>query len=533
MANLKITFYKDYPITPESEYAPYFDTLVETGNSIYAALQYFKKVEYNTVGDFTPLQDYINVQSFAEVDGCNYVRVEVVGEYTKYYYINDIIALSEIQREGRYYRPAQVFLYEDVFLSNYYQVTPTGALNKPLVSGNVVQCNQYANLQEYIRTPPVTPRFEGQPLSPAITNYNNFVIYFTYTTDSNAIFHAISKVTADKVIIFSLVQNYSKIVRIERKFGGTFSSNINILNMYVIPYDWVAPYIVELSPPESFKGFDNDNISWDLYFLNAVSTNAPIKVASLTPTITGVFADLNKYFLKTANNFINIPWKGGTPTENNKPTVDIYIEYPAFGYSSDTITIFAIIGESVYDISNDFKIDIAINQAKLQMAQSKTSTELSQMSGVLGSVTGIIGGAAGAVGGVASGNYFGAVTAAAGGIQSAIGGIQSVVSVQEARELPSKMTIQGNAAAAITIYGGITILKLENPVNIDTIKAEIYRHGYIYPERPYLSISHLINNNCYIKLENAVIMGSFGVDISRELKERFERGIKFIRLEDI
>lgn len=536
MANLKITFYKDYPITPESEYAPYFDTLVETGESIYAALQDFKKVEYNTVGDFTPLQDYINVQSFAEVDGCNYVRVEVVGEYTEYYYIKDIIALSEIQREGRYYRPAQVFLYEDVFLSDYYQVTPTGALNKPLVSGNVVQCNQYDQLTANIQTAPISGVFNKMDIAPARqTYYNKFVLLATYADSENRIAHIVCRGTGDNGLTLADLSTYANIfsglssIRTTIELGGTqktTTENVSLLNLYILPYDWVSTWFYDFTKIiKSIIAIGIHDTEVDVTYLTGMDfetfgEGAPRLVATLTPEIyrRAGFKDLDKFYLKTANNFINIPWKGGTPSETNAPTVKIFIEIPDVGTDSDTITITAGIGGNIYDISNDFKLDVAVNQIALNMSQHKVSTALNTLTGVVGAASGV-------AGGIASGNYFGAVSAAVGGVKSITGLIEGV-------ETPAKMTIQGNASAALDLYGLITILKV-SPDNYDVISAEIYRHGYIYPERPFLSVSHLINNDTFIKLENAVINGSFGVDISRELKERFERGIKFIRLEDI
>lgn len=533
MAQLKITFYKGYPITPESEYAPYFDTPHDTAASVYSALNDYKKIEYNITGDFTPLQNYINVQSFAEVDGCNYVRVEVVGEYTKYYYIKDIVALSQIERDGRYYRPAQVFLYEDIYLSNFYQATSTGALKKPLISGNLVQCSRYEYLQDYNQTPPMPLRFEGSELINARNQYyNRFAILVTYTDNDGNIGHIVDDNLdfsdfSTRVNILSGLSAIKNTNQIGSELKE-FTHNVNLLNMYILPNDWISPFLYDFSGiVKSITAIGANNTELDVTFLTGfryetLGEGVPVKVATLTPekpvNSDGYFEDLNRYFLKTANNFISIPWKGGKMTESNKPKVDIYIEISNSGTASDTINIFAMIGETLIDISNDFKIDTAVNQAALNISQHKVSTALNVM-------TGVVGGVGGVVGGIASGNYFGAVAAAAGGVNSITG-------VFEGLESPAKMNVQGNAAAALGLYGLITILKLY-PQNNEVVKAEIYRHGYLYPEKPFISASYLINNGAYIKLENAIVNGDFGVDISRELQERLAKGVKFMRLEDI
>lgn len=533
MANLKITFYKGYPITPESEYAPYFDTLHDTAASVYAALQDYKIIEYNITGDFTPLQDYINVQEFAEVDGCNYVRVEVLGEFTKYYYIKDIVALSQIERDGRYYRPAQVFLYEDVFLSNFYQVTPTGALKKPLVSGNLIQCNRYELLQKYMRTAPVSPRFDGVELQNAVNEYYyRFAFIATYVDNDGAVGHlAISNVTTDYFSSYAqILSGLSKVRKVIELEGvqKTFEPKADLLNLYILPEPWVLPFLYDFSgTTKSITAINTHGAELSATYLTGMDVETtgfgtPIEVATLKAKLPqnseGRFEDLNKYFLKTSNNLISIPWSGGKMTEDNAPTVKVYMEIPNGGVYSDTINIYALIGDNLVDISNDFKIDTAVNQTALNASQNKVSTALK-------TITGVIGGIGGVVGGVTSGNYFGAVTAAAGGVGAVTG-------LFEGLNAPAKMTSNGNASAALFLYGLITLFKLV-PTNEDIIKNDIYLHGYIYPEKPFLSVGYLIDNFGYLKLENAVIKGEFGTDISRELKERFERGIKFIRLEDI
>lgn len=532
MANLKITFYKGYPITPESEYAPYFDTSYDTAASVYAALQDYKAIEYNITGDFTPLQDYINVQEFANVDGCNYVRVEVVGEYTKYYYIKDIIALSQVERDGRYYRPAQVFLYEDIYLSNFYQATPTGKLKKPLISGNLVQCNQYANLQEYIRTPPLPFKFEHCKLISTNSKlYDDFCILVSYTDETGGIGQVVASGTTHKwgivdlpsyVSILSGLAKLKYVIESSSGYQITTENNVKPLKMYILPKEWIKNYFYDFSDTiKSITAIDvhNAEISNITYLRGIQNIKAPLYVDTLTPEVTGEFADLTKYFFKTANNIVSIPWRGGRVTDTNKPQVDIYIEFSNAGFGADSISIFAMIGENLIDISTEFTVDTAVNEAALNNAQHKVSTAINATAGVVSSIGGVIGG-------IVSQNYFAAIS-------SAIAGVKTVTDIYAGLETPAKTNITGCAAAAIAMYGGMTILKLEDPINLDTIKTEIYRHGYLYPEKPFTPATYLIGNSVYIKLENAIVNGNFGVDISRELQERFSRGIKFIRLEDI
>lgn len=468
-------------------------------------------VTFTSQSEFCPTQRTIMIADYTQIANHTYVYVKDGDEF--YYYFIDNIEPLPIADDAPAPHPALIHISPDCMLTDFYHTDgENDTYTLPHIFGNLIQStdvwgNRYGDLP--IR--PVYNYIEGFDDEIFLNRQRYICVTFAtqYTVGAMVLNKAYDNDLIDGIV------TAANIIKIKDSKVKPSEQNVNILHIYVLPRDWLFDITSNPNSGDNYFSYETSSGKTGEALKFSLS-NLNERVAYYEPDRNKVGAG-TKIILQLATKTIDIPYAptqalDGTPFfDYHLPNINIYIN--ATNYGSDTITILMLLNGEFIDITADFEADFAVNEQRLQMSQDKIGT-------VLGTVTNAIGAVGGVVGGARSGDYFGAVSSLAAGVQGVTGQIAAL-------RAPAQAQNNGNALTAYWVYVGMRWIYLDAD-NKDQIQAEIDNHGYIYQGNfVRLTASDFRHDDVFYKLANVYCIGYFDNDTSKEIAERFERGIKF------
>ena len=294
--------------------------------------------------------------------------------------------------------------------------------------------------------------------------------------------------------------------------------NVSIVRAYIIPEEWINTY-------------GHGRVEWIAYDVNnkkiadKIDIFQPYNIESAEP-LTLVFAGnigdpfSDDYFVTPARK-IKLP-KAYSMTDGETNNASVTCKYRIYfapscaenAVGADSLRIVLSTNDPEYiDISSDYEIDFAVNEAALRQTQQKEFTAIKGIAAVVGAV-------GGAVGGVASGNYFGAV-------QSMIGGVSGALSPVFEKKNPATVKSQGGALNCSLSEEfpafGLLSYKAPSAPAVDVTK----QYGWSFIGGLEAEITHIENfsqEQVYIKTSEEVevhttdySIGSEGLEYIRDL----------------
>lgn len=505
-----IYFYKNYPFMQGGERVPW----VPKGATLEEINNYFNKLlvaMFNvTDRQFTSNQERIAVADYNAIKDCNYCRVySSQTDETVNYFITNIVVMTGAL--GKAPAPAWVYIEEDDFFNNFYGLDKNNAVKYPTVRGRVAQTTIDTALFSFERDqvqsqPPVAPIFRKTSLKYTAAEMHNDFAYIACMVDQNGRFwYAIYR--ADKTGI-RRCGTLAKAVKLHNIATGDV--NVQTVAMWLVPWSWAEAITTTLSASTIT---DNNEQTLTVYTTIMAPSGGVLKVAEYVAPYVPAYG---KLWVKTPAQAIELVTTSYATTDQRN-VISIYIEPPADGQMSNTLTIYMGVNGDLVDVTNDYTMDFAINEAAAQYAQQKVSYKINTASNVISAVGGFIGG-------VSSGNYFGAVSSAAGGIAGITGQYAAL-------KTPANMSNAGSAANAL-FYNMLAFLYNDQPANLEEIQAEINRHGWIYPSLPYTdNAENSVSAASYIKLSECEVWGAFDNNAAKQIADKFMAGVKFIAID--
>ena len=487
---------------------------VPEGATLEKINNYFNKLLVATFNvtdrQFASNQERIAVADYNAIKDCNYCRVyNSQTEETLNYFITNIVVVTGAP--GKAPAPAWVYIEEDDFFNNFYGFNENNVVEYPTVRGRVVQTTDDIALfsferDQVQRQPPVAPIFRKTSLKYEAAETHNDFAYIACMVDQNGRFwYAIYRADNTGIKRCNIL---AKAVKLHDMAIGDV--NVQTIAMWLVPWSWAAAITTTLV---SSTITDSNDQTLSVYTDILSPSGGVLKVAEyVAPHV----ADYGRLWVKTPAQAIEfVTTSYATPDQRN--VVSIYIEPPADGQMSNTLTIYMGVNGDLVDVTNDYTMDFAINEAASQYAQQKVAYKINTASNVISAVGGFIGG-------VSSGNYFGAVS-------SAVGGIAGITGQYAALKNPANMTNAGSAANAL-FYNMLAFLYNDQPTNLEEVQSEINRHGWIYPSQPYTGkAENSVSAGSYIKLNECEVWGAFDNSAAKQIADKFMAGVKFIAID--
>lgn len=506
------------------------------GATAVSALEKYKKTEIVTALQFseTQAQAVINNGDAIADSGANYMRVarttsETVGDYSTdtaaaFYWVDDIQLLAAA--EGR--TPAALVSFTpDPWLTDFFapEASPTvrGRLaqttfENSLIINEVRTCNIR---QVGIDPTKKTEYFDGgacpERFYPA-SNLDKFRVLATYASENGEIFGFMTHIDKLKHDILDVALDMSRVAKVHQGDAVAVPQDFALspLKIYILPSYWC-------------EGLENEtDTDFDLFFGGGLSVGTAgisvrrIKAGTAPDPPFEISLARRRFDPKRQRAFIGTPKRivevqtCPSGLSNDHVTFGgIFVQY-SNGSMSDALQITMYINGEFQDISDDFTIDFAVNEASLRQAQQKEFFALNAISNVVGAV-------GGAVGGFASGNYFGA-------IQSIVGGVQGLMQPAAERRQPATLRGDGNVAIAVTTEGILQGWIVSNETNTESIDAYISEYGYTLENAPFVEFSDIAINNFYM-FAAVDIVGTTGGQLSQlEIADAFRRGVRLVEL---
>lgn len=504
-----IHFYKNYPFMQNGERVP----LVPEGTTADEINNYFNKLLVATFNvtdrQFTSNQERIAVADYNAIKDCNYCRVyNSQTDETLNYYITNIVVMTGAQNKAP--APAWVYIEEDDFFDNFYGFNENNVVEYPTVRGRVAQTNALfvgtVERDQFQRQPPVAPIFRKISLKYAAAETRNDFAYIACMVDQNGRFwYAIYRADKTGIKRCSILAKAAKLHNID-----TADVNVQTIAMWLVPWSWAEAITTTLVTSTIT---DSNDQTLTVYTTIQSPSGGVLKVAEyIAPHV----ADYGKLWVKTPAQAIELVTTSYTTTDQRN-VISIYVEPPADGQMSNTLTIYMGVNGELVDVTNDYTMDFAINEAAAEYAQQKVAYKINTASNVISAVGGFIGG-------VSSGNYFGAVS-------SAVGGIAGITGQYAALKNPANMTNAGSAANAL-FYNMIAFLYDDQPANLEEVNYEINTHGYIYPSLPYKdNVQAMTGAGIYVKLSDCEVVGAFDSNAATQITNKFTAGVKFVAID--
>lgn len=295
--------------------------------------------------------------------------------------------------------------------------------------------------------------------------------------------------------------------------------NVNISRVFAIPRRWLEFFNRSAIASVTFKAAGTSELSLSgAYFIteknatDAENYYGYDMVDTLTAFRSYDITDGTKIYIRTPSRTVEL--SGNMAIQTNR-TVDIYMTVSRGG--SDLPKIFMVAGGTMIDISEDFTIDFAINEAALWEAQHKTASIMKYISTAMSAAGGV-------AGGLASQNYFGAV-------QSAVAGVTGISSMIAERTEPASVTSGGSAANGLIQIGllGAIEIRAKNELYIQSMIAQ---YGYILNSTPREVVNFSsINMRAFYKMDGVQVYGlqNGGQDAANYIAVRMMQGVRFIR----
>lgn len=461
---------------------------------------------------------------------------QTIGDYTTdtrpaYYWIDDLQFLGVPDDTES---PAAVItISPDVWLTDFFSNTPT-------VRGRLAQST--INMRATPKSPIISPvwRTGSLTMSNADTSPDagNVYVIATYSSNEGDILAFISaKATLSVAELFTQIMGGAvrvhQVITIEESTQEK-DFNVSCVRMYIVPATFLSTVdghslTTEGNESEfSYSVVDENGATISVYQFNFMGlTGSKLRHVYDVPGTSTTFVGVNaKSWIATPARFIEVP-QGLMGMEYPVPGEPSQYEYPylASVYVSganvgeDGFKIIFMVGSELIDVSDDFQVDFAVNDAAVQQAQRKNLVALQGISSVIGA-------AGGAIGGLASGNYFGAVQAIAGGVSQ-------FAQLSAARGTPAQIKGSGGALGFARMTGAFILKcamgKKENGGEISDIESEF---GWNYDNSPfvtYLNGSIALNN--YYRFDIVVVENvTGGTSAQEEIANALTQGVRFIQL---
>lgn len=522
----KLTFYKGYPFVYGSSNAGRITLPALCSHSLAqweTYLEQFSPQTFENDGVFYDEQREVIVSPFSAVDKSNYLRVNIDnGADYYYYFIDDIQRIPD--PNGANNDAARVTISPDIFLTDFFVLNEENFFGAPSIQGIVEQTTERAHMSNIGAQPAyaVKPLYRAPQLERhdflTQDSYNIVAFFSTETANIGAIAFDFKK-PAEEIFDswLTLVSGFSQIKsKLDIQGAPEVITNISLLNMYVIPSEWLENIIA--SPSATYSEYSaltasGGEIGAEMFFdASKLANMSPVIAQSVDFTPNAY----HKYEIQTATKSIELDAVAGITQQFN-----IYIEVAPTG--SDSLNIKLQVNEKIIDISDDFKADYATNTAALELSQHKQTTAINAVASVVGAVGGVIGSAA-------SGNIFGAVS-------SGVAGVSELTGIYDGIKNPAIATNAGTGATAVYMYGGICIVEYKNAVNANRVEQEVLNYGYVYnsPSPISMAMQNLsivaYGNTAYFKIIDGEIRAYGGymplLSSCKEISAYFSRGISF------
>lgn len=504
-----IYFYKNYPFMQGGERVPW----VPEGATLEEINNYFNTLLVATFNvtdrQFKSNQERIAVADYNAIKDCNYCRVyNSQTDETLNYFITSIVVMTGAP--GKAPAPAWVYIEEDDFFNNFYGLDENNAVKYPTVRGRVAQTNATTvgtvESDQFQRQPPVAPIFKKISLKYAAAETHNDFAYIACMVDQNGKFwYAIYRADKTGIRRCNILAKAAKLHNI-----ATGDVNVQTVAMWLVPWSWADAITTTLVTSTIT---DSNEQTLTVHTTIMAPDGGVLKVAEYVAPDVAVYG---KLWVKTPAQAIELVATSYTTTDQRN-VISIYIEPPADGRMSNTLTIYMGVNGELVDVTNDYTMDFAINDAAAQYAQQKVAYKINTASNVISAVGGFIGG-------VSSGNYFGAVS-------SAVGGIAGITGQYAALKTPATMSNAGSAANAL-FYNMLAFLYDDQPANLEEVNFEINIHGYIYPSLPYRdNIQAMASAGIYVKLSDCDVYGAFDSNAAKQIADKFIAGVDFIAID--
>lgn len=466
----------------------------------------------------------------------NYLRVAktqntAIKDYStdtnvSFWWVDDVQLLGAVNAAGDL--AARVTISPDVWLTDFF-----AAESSPTVTGRIEQTT--IEIDDLEKTPPLQPIWDyGVPYSenilkefppPSNPDYEFCVVVFL-STNANDILGMISdpysSTNPTLAITVAQISGASKLriyPKNEENPSPAAEWNVSVIKMYVVPEIFVKNlrntgasyrYEIESSP----SGLKTDVESFSTY--SGISSNQ-YNIVYQTQKPKYMFWDpLHYLYFGTPSRLIKVDTRadpdGGTGG-NEKALMSIAVTSNSFGTESLTITLF--INGEIIDISEDFEVDYAVNEAGVAQSQFKSLAALRGISSAVGAIGGF-------AGGIASGNYFGAV-------QSLISGASALGDLAKVKKQPAQVKNEnGNVPNLLESLGPIYWVYSRSPLNIVAVTNAINSYGYIYEANPVISYeSGAIPRDEYFRFAQVDVFGMTGGQNSAvEISEALLRGVR-------
>lgn len=470
----------------------------------------------------------------------NYMRVGVVvapgtidtDENVAFYWVRDVECLGGVSVP-----PLNVTIAPDDIMTEFFSA-PASAGAK--ISGRLSQCS--LNLQN------ADNNFYPRSISagrPFYWNYSDSGFNFTYsykndqpkndfsllvsTTDQYGRMRFFVKRGLKYNTAAQEIENLSRTNKITYQTPSVpnYTANCEVTNIFVLPSSFIPSDVL------------TNDYQCDAFYLNEKGESKNTRVLLFTESETvsffwsvlltfptkNIFTPESVIYLRTPINLYKIVGdkSNAVPITGISGEMSIQFSIPQRGTNTDDFEMLLVgASEEPINITEDFKISFAINEAAQNRAQFGTLYALKQVSAV-------VGGLGGAIGGAVSGNYFGAV-------QSIFGGVEAIADSAAAVGGPAQIKSSENAINRIfSLYdirspatqNCVSILFLEP--NYGAQKATRDYYGYIYDGDPQIEFTTSELQEAFYRFKacSAVNLDGGGQGAQATVEALFTRGVRF------
>lgn len=423
---------------------------------------------------------------------------------------------------------------------SYVFGTPNGVKTSAFFSGriSVTSASRYAGT--HARVPLVAPDYSGKSIARInnVIGVNDYGVIVGTTDEAGNVFSFIvtkeeNSANFDSLFgLISAVAGVTKTTRVRYR-GGTpyrFVENAKATSIKVIPYFWATDE--RISHLDDWTTEDEKRLSnfvtcvdpatgkqVDLkirLFISQEPFTPPVKFTySFASAFSAYLQPYSRVSLKCGN--MSFDFKDD-PTVNNSVTFTMHPS-PA-GEDSDETTIILFMNGEEIDVTSAFDVDFAVNEEMVRRKQTGLTTALRGVSSIIGSV-------GGAVGGFASGNYF-------GGVQSIVSGVGSVAGMIEEGTKPANHRNHNSALNGELWQGLISFSMLDDPKNVDIMRTNAERYGYIYRDKPWYrsDLAAFASGGTYLRVEDPTVelYDGGGQNAAQKIAGHLESGVKFTRV---
>lgn len=448
----------------------------------------------------------------------NYVRVAMTNSQTLYNYSTDKNAsfwwVDGIDLLGVYEWqtavPAVVYITSDPWMSNMYAYYPSGRPSgiqnaAPKISGRLAQTSVAALYKDVVTFPPMECDYTGATVKTHIACTTSTRYIAILSAQDGSIYAVGNAGTTTTEPLTTLKQ--AAAIRIPSSSAGQIEKNVSVLRIYALSNDFLANANWQYQRQIQIKITNTED--WKTGFSIFDTTIGAGKSATVSKTCnvpefgygdgyeTGwQFA---RVFLKTPKQLIDATniYRGGTSGasgagQEGYPSYDIFLSYHS---GSTDISILLCINGEFTDISDDFTVDFAVNDAAVKQTQNKQLFALNAITSVIGAV-------GGAIGGVKSGNLFGAV-------QSIAGGVQNLAGMAADRRAPASVRGEGDAETERWARGAVCSWVIVYPKNWQDYESICEKFGFLR-STPKIYAGESLDNiavNAYYRFDDVQIEG--------------------------